>query len=141
MHHRLSLALFVSTLAGFAQVNTASLTGLVKDPSDAVVSGAKVTARNVSTGAERGTESNGDGYYSLPNLPVGAWEISVEKTGFEKAISNVTLDAAEHGRQDFVLPVGAVTAIANVEASAPLLSTEDASVGTVVENKYVTEYP
>lgn len=141
MIHRFSIALIVSSVAAVGQVNTASLTGLVKDPSDAVIGGAKVTARNVSTGAERVTETNGDGYYSLPNLAVGAWEIAVEKTGFQKAVSNLALDATEHGRQDFVLPVGAVTAVANVEASAPLLSTEDASLGTVVDNKYVSEYP
>ena len=56
-------------------------------------------------------------------------------------VSNVTLDAGEKGRQDFTLTVGTVATIANVKAVAPLLSPEDASLGTVVENKYVSEYP
>jgi hypothetical protein len=130
-------------LAGlaFAQVNTASLTGHVQDPQSAIVTGAKVTAHNAATGAEHITETNSDGYYFLPNLAVGAWEISVEKTGFQKAVSQLNLDAAEKARQDFTLAVGTVSTIANVEATAPLLSPDDASIGTVVDNKYVSEYP
>ncbi len=101
-------ALYVSLLiavAAIAQVNTASLTALIKDSSDALVAGARVSAQNVSTGAERATETNGEGYYYLPDLPVGVWEISVEKTGFQKAVSRLTLDATEKGRQDFSLAV------------------------------------
>src|SRR5580698_4995017 len=137
-------ALFVSLLmagAAFAQLNTASLTGLVKDSSDAIVTGAKVSAQSVSTGAERATETNGEGYYFLADLPVGMWDITVEKTGFQKSVSQVTLDATEKGRQDFNLVVGTVATSATVQASAPLLSTEDAYIGSVVDNKYVTEYP
>ncbi len=133
----------VLLLAGiaFAQVNTASLTGLVKDPTGAVVAGAKVAARNTANGFERAAETNSDGYYFLPDLQVGSWEISVEKTGFQKPVLTVSLDATEKGRQDFTLTVGAVSTQTTVEAAAPLLSTEDASIGSVVENKYVTEYP
>jgi len=123
------------------QVNSASLTGLIRDTTDAVVPDAKVTARNTATGIERTSLANSIGYYFLADLPVGSYEISVEKTGFQKAASAVTLDAAEKGRQDFTLTVGTVATIATVEASAPLLSPEDASLGTVVDNKYVTEYP
>src|SRR5580698_10868578 len=111
-------ALFVSLLmagAAFAQLNTASLTGLVKDSSDAIVTGAKVSAQSVSTGAERATETNGEGYYFLADLPVGVWDISVEKTGFQKAVAHITLDATEKGRQDFSLAVGTVASITNVE--------------------------
>jgi hypothetical protein len=136
--------LCVATLIAYmalAQVNTASLTGLVKDSSDAVVTGAKVSAQSISTGAERSTETNSEGYYFLADLPVGWWEVSVDKTGFQKAVSRLTLNATERGRQDFALAVGTVATVATVEASAGLLSTEDASIGTVVDNKYVTEYP
>jgi hypothetical protein len=124
-----------------AQVNTASLTGLIKDASDAVIIDATVTARNPATGIERIVQSNSSGYYILANLAVGSYEISVEKAGFDKALSTVSLDAAEKGRQDFTLAVGAVSTIAKVEAAAPLLSPDDASLSTVVDNKYVSEYP
>jgi len=127
--------------AAFAQVNTASLTGSVRDSSDAAVGEAKVTALNTSNGAERTVDTNGEGYYFLADLPVGVWEVTVEKTGFQKAVSHVTLDATEKGRQDFTLAVGTVATTTTVEANAALLSPEDSSIGSVVENKYVTEYP
>jgi hypothetical protein len=134
-------AVVLSIGSGICQVNTASLTGLVRDSTDAVIPDAKVTARHTATGLERTGLANSIGYYFLADLPIGNYEISVEKTGFQKAVSTVSLDAAEKARQDFRLAVGTVSTIANVEASAPLLSPEDASLGTVVDNKYVTEYP
>ena len=112
INRRVSVVLcaFVLSVGGaICQVSTASLTGLVKDSSDAVISGAKVTARNTATGIERTGETNSTGYYFFANLPVGTCEISVEKTGFQKVISTVGLDAAEKGRQDFTLTVGAVS--------------------------------
>lgn len=136
----LSLLVFSCRYAS-AQVNTASLAGLVKDPTGAIVPDAKVTARNAAMGIQRTSQTNGDGYYFLPNLSVGSYEISIEKQGFQTAASTVTLDAAEKGRQDFTLAVGTVSSIATVEAAAPMLSPDDASLGDVVDNKYVTEYP
>jgi len=63
------------------------------------------------------------------------------KNRVPEAVSRITLDATEKGRQDFALAVGTVATVATVQAAAPLLSTEDSSIGTVVDNKYVTEYP
>jgi hypothetical protein len=130
-----------SGIITYAQVNTASLTGLVKDPSEAVISDAAVKARNTSTGIERSVLTNSSGYFFLANLPVGSYEVSVEKTGFQKAMSTVTLDAAEKGRQDFTLALGSVATVTTVEATPLMLSPQDASLGTTVDNKFVTEYP
>src|SRR5580698_4376389 len=125
---RVLLTMLLLAAAVLAQVNTASLTGLVKDPTGAVVAGAKVAARNTANGFERTAETNADGYYFLPDLQIGSWEVSVEKTGFQKPVLTIALDAAEKARQDFALVVGAVSTTTTVEASAPLLSTEDASL-------------
>ena len=138
---RTTLLLAFLCATASAQVNTASLAGLVKDPSDAVVTEASVKARNSATGVERSALTSSSGYYVFSNLPVGSYEVSVEKPGFEKAVTTVTLDAAEKGRQDFALTVGAVATVTNVEAAAPLLSPDDASLSSTVDNKYVTEYP
>src|ERR1035438_7064401 len=127
-------ALILMAGAALTQVNTASLTGLVKDSSDALVAGAKVSAQSVSTGAERSTETNGAGYYYLAELPVGVWEISIEKAGFQKAVSRITLDATEKDRQDFSLAVGTVATVATVQASAPLLRSEENRAGE--EDRY-----
>jgi len=131
----------VTTGIASCQLNTASLTGLVRDPSAAVIQDAKVTARNTATGIEHSSETNSRGYYFFANLPIGSYELTVEKQGFQRSVSTLSVDAAEKARQDFTLVVGTVSTIANVEASAPLLSPDDASIGTVVDNKYVTEYP
>src|SRR5438477_6791023 len=82
-----------------AQVNTASLTGLVKDSSEAVITDAKVMARNTATGLDRTVQTDATGYYFLANLPVGVYSVSIEKPGFQKAVATVSLDAAEKGRQ------------------------------------------
>src|ERR1700733_7210248 len=144
MRSRITCALSVFLLSlssALCQVNTASLTGLIRDSSDAVVPDAKVTARNNAIGIERVSQTNSSGYYVLANLPIGTYEISVEKMGFQTATTTVSLDATEKGRQDFALTVGTVSSVANVAAAAPLLSPEDASLGSVVDNTYVTEYP
>ena len=137
----LVITLAASGAVALGQVNTASLTGLVKDPSDAVIADAAVMARSTSTGIERAVTTNSSGYFFLANLPVGSYEISVEKQGFQKAVATVALDAAEKGRQDFTLTLGTVTSITTVEATAPMLSPQDASLGATVDNKFVTEYP
>jgi hypothetical protein len=62
-----------------------------------VSSDAAAKVRNTSTGIERSVLTNSSGYFLLANLPVGSYEVSVEKTGFQKAVSTVTLDAAEKG--------------------------------------------
>ena len=59
-----------------AQINTASLTGLIKDPTGAVVSGAKVTATNKNTGVEHDTKTDASGYYFFPSLPVGEYNVA-----------------------------------------------------------------
>src|SRR4030081_3063032 len=115
-------SLAVSGAIALGQVNTASLTGLVKDPSDAVIVDAAVRAKSLATGVERSVVTNSSGYFFLANLPVGAYEVSVEKPGFQKALSTVPLGAAEKGRQDFTWAIGAVSTMTTVEASTPLLS-------------------
>jgi len=95
--HAATIAVCVITFGAslaLAQVNTASLTGLVKDPTDAVLVDAKVTARNMATNIERAVQTNSSGYYFLANLPIGTYDVSVEMPGFQKAVANVTLDAA-----------------------------------------------
>src|ERR1051326_6074069 len=98
------------------QVNKATLTGLGTDPSSAVVEGARVVAANLATGQEFTTTTSG-GYYPLPALPIGEYEVRVEKEGFRKAVSRVTLDVGQKGRQDFTLSVGAANEQVTVEST------------------------
>jgi len=125
-----------------AQVNTASLTGLITDPSGAVVAGAAVTARNRATNVAYSSATDGSGYYVFASLPVGAYDLSVESQGFKRAVrEDVTMQVGQKARIDFSLEVGEVTQSVAVEGTAPLLTTQEASTGTVIENRLVTDLP
>jgi hypothetical protein len=133
------LGLFALTLA--AQVNTASLTGVVKDTSEAAIAKAKVTATSKETGVQRSTETDAVGNYFFPILPVGDYEVSVESQGFKKATVAVTLETGQKGRQDFAMSVGSLETSVTVESTVSQLSPQDASLGSVVDANYVSRFP
>jgi len=136
-----TLLCVLSALRLSAQVSGASLIGLVTDGSGAVIQDAHVSVVNVATGVETSASSQG-GYYTFPALPVGTYEIHVEKSGFRKAVAKVTLETAEKARQDFRLQIGAVTEEVTVVGSGtPLLSKQDASPGTVIERSVISQLP
>jgi hypothetical protein len=118
-----------------------SITGTVTDPSGAAVAGATITATNVATNATRSTISNDAGVYSFPSLPPGLYNLRVEKDGFRTATRPVELQVQQSVRVDFPLSVGQVTETIEVSAQAALLTSENATVGTVIENKRIVELP
>src|SRR6266545_4948150 len=115
-------ALTISCALAIAQVNTASLTGLVQDPTDAVIAGAKVTARSKATNIERVATTDAIGCYFFPSLPVGEYTITVEHTGFQRISRDLILETAQKARQDFTISVGGVETTTSVEAAASQLS-------------------
>ena len=89
-----------------AQFDQGQIAGAVKDASEAVVPGAKVTATSLQTGAARSTETGANGNYILTNLPVGLYEVSVEGTGFKRFVKmNVKVDAASRTTLDATIEV------------------------------------
>jgi hypothetical protein len=127
--------------AGLAQVDSASLAGLVTDASHAAIPGAKVNAANSATGIERSTVSDASGYYTFPSLPIGSYHVTVSQTGFASITQTVTLDPSSKGRQDFELQVGTTATAVEVQSEAPQLSRDDASIGTVIENQVIVSTP
>jgi hypothetical protein len=124
-----------------AQVNNASLGGLVTDASQGVVSGVSVTARSKSTNISRQVLTDESGYYSFATLPIGDYEITAEHAGFEKAVEQVTLQTAQKARLDFTLTIGQVGTTVEVRSTAPQFSPNDATLGTVVDNTFVSKFP
>ncbi|HMF76167.1 MAG TPA: carboxypeptidase regulatory-like domain-containing protein [Bryobacteraceae bacterium] len=125
-----------------AQENGATVTGQVLDSSGAGVVGATVTARNVETGFQRVVVTNESANYTLPILPIGSYEITSEKQGFEKLIkTGVVLQVDQHARVDFTLQVGATTNSVQVTADVPLTQTDSSSTGAVIDNRKVVELP
>lgn len=135
------ILLFLSGLA-FAQVDTATITGTVTDPSGASIIGAEITASNTATGLDYQASSNEAGVYVLTALPIGAYSVEASSPGFQTVRRpNVVLNAGTRARLDIELTVGQVTEVIEVTAEVPLLESETSSLGQVIENKTITQMP
>src|ERR1700704_3877325 len=119
-----------------------SIGGEARDSSGAIVSGAVVTAINTGTNAPRSAVTNEAGAYSFPSLPPGTYTVKVEKVGFKTVIRNqIELQVQLAARIDFELQIGQVSESVEVRADAALLVSDNATVGTVIENKRIVELP
>ncbi len=120
----------------------AQITGRVTDPSGAVVPAAEVTVTNTATGDKRSATSNSQGYYTVQFLNPGDFQIQVQKAGFKSAVrSGIRLQVEQIARLDFTLDLGSVAESIEVTATAPLIESETASVGQVINNKSIVEMP
>ncbi|MFN9460530.1 MAG: carboxypeptidase regulatory-like domain-containing protein, partial [Acidobacteriota bacterium] len=137
---KLLLAFALSGAALLAQV--ATLTGRITDPSGAVVPQARVTVRAAATGLVTATQTTAEGYYTLPSLAPGDYEVNIAKPGFNPVRqSGVTLTVQQIARLDIVMQLGTLTEAIEVKAQITLLDSESATVGQVIGNKQVTELP
>ncbi|MCC6538930.1 MAG: TonB-dependent receptor, partial [Bryobacterales bacterium] len=134
----LSLTVFVSALLA----QNASLSGRITDASGAVVPGADVKARNTASGIVSAAETNAEGFYALPALPPGRYDIEVTKSGFAPVRqTGLELAVQQSARLDIALKIGGVTETVEVSAQALILESESATMGQVISNKQVTELP
>lgn len=134
------LAFMLST--GWAQTYTATVTGNVTDPQGSAIAGAKVVAINQGTKLEYAVQSNEAGVYTIPFLPVGSYVISIEASGFKKLISSeFKLEVNQIARINLALQVGAVTEQVTVTDVAPILQTENVTVGQVITGNTTTNLP
>jgi hypothetical protein len=118
------------------------ITGVVMDSSGSVVVGAKVTVVNPQTNLSRTAASNESGNYNFPNLLPGLYNVRAEHAGFQTEVHNsIELEVQQTARIDFRLTVGAVTQEVTVSGGAPLLNTENATIGTVIENRRIEDLP
>lgn len=133
-----TLALLLAASLGFAQSDNSSISGVVKDPSGAVIANAKVTVKNEGTSFERQSTTNASGFYTVTNIAPGYYTVSVEAPGFKKAsVSRNKLDAGLPIAVNVDLAVGQVTDTVTVEASVAQINTESAAVGKTVERKQI----
>lgn len=138
----MALLLFVAAVPLFAQLSTASLNGVVHDPSGAVLTGASVILRNVETAVERTTVSNNSGNYVFLDVNPGRYTLQVKAGGFsEKRISEFVLGVNQTATIDVALTVGSENQAVTVEASAEQLQVSNADLGTVIATKQVNDLP
>src|SRR5881296_3815276 len=133
--------LLLSVLPAMAQTD-ASISGVIRDASGAVIPGAMVTVTNPATNLVRTAISNEAGVYNFPVLQPGKYNIKVELPGFRTITQNdVELQIQQSARLDFTLQVGEVSQTVEVSGTAALIATENATVGTVIENKRIVDMP
>jgi hypothetical protein len=126
----------------FAQYTTASLGGTVSDASGASVPDARVTVRNLDTGFTQSTESAASGAFLFSRLPLGSYEMRVEKAGFGTyAQAGIKLTVDQMATQNVTLAVGQVTEQVTVQAETELVATRTATGGQLVDQKQIRELP
>jgi hypothetical protein len=144
MRARWTLA-FVILLAGtlMAQTFRGTILGTVTDSTGAAIAGATVKARNSATALERTTQTSGDGSYSLPELPIGSYEVSITQSGFQTFIARgVDVNVAAERRVDGQLTPGQVSEKVEVSGEAlPEVETTSDTLGGVLTAQTVEDLP
>jgi len=130
------LAVLMGMNAAMGQDVTATITGTVMDPSGAAVVGATVTAKSVERGTIFKAQSNEDGIYRITQLPVGNYDLRVEKDGFQTTLYPAfTLVLNQIARIDVQMKVGQVSQTVEVSGAAPIMKTEATQIDTIIDSK------
>src|SRR5579872_3303489 len=139
----LALLFVLAALAPMeAQVGTASLGGLITDPTGASVANATVTLASVSQKYSRSTVTGPSGEYKIPALPPGDYKLTVEDRGFQTATeTNVNLSSGQASTLDVKMTVAGVSQQVTVTTAPPLLQTENATLGTTIPARHITDLP
>ena len=133
--------LFAVGRAGAQSTTTGQITGIVKDPSGAVIADAKITLTS-DAGVEREISSDATGHYTLSLVPPGNYRIATEKPGFGKATTEgVTVRITEITRLDIRLELATQKATVEVTSEAPLVQAENATRGTVIQQDQIRQLP
>src|ERR1700682_6307270 len=130
------------TIQAMAQLSTASLNGVVRDPSGAVVAKAKISLRAVDTGVVRATVSNNSGEYVFTSLTPGKYTVDASASGFgTQKVSEFLLTVGQVGTIDFSLTIGSESTVVSVEAGAQQLEVSSANLGTVLATSKINDLP
>jgi hypothetical protein len=125
-----------------AQVDTGSVLGTVTDASGAPISGANVTLTNEGTSAALSTTTGSDGGYKFTPVKIGSYKVSASYQGFQTTTQrNITVNVGADVVIDFALKPGQVSEIVEVTSTTPVLETQNASVGQVVDSRNVDNLP
>jgi hypothetical protein len=131
-------------IAGSAvgQTYFGSVVGSVTDASNSAIPEANVTLVNIGTTERRTTTTDNSGAYQFLNLPPGQYRVEIEKTGFRRLVREpISVEVQSAVRIDVNMQLGDVNQVVEVVSQTPLLQTEDASLGQVVEARKVLEMP
>jgi hypothetical protein len=126
----------------FGQAGRGSISGLVSDPSGAIVNGAQVTALNSATGVALHTVTSEAGLYSFVSLTPGVYVVTASQKGFESvARNNVTVTVDQVATVNIALQVGSVNETVTVTETAALVDTSNSTVGQLIESANIERFP
>src|SRR5262249_47966869 len=127
----------------FAQATTGTITGTVVDQTGAVIVGASITVRNIDTNITRTAQTGEEGRYSMPALPIGNYEVTIELAGFGKVVRGpVVLTLNQSAVVDAELkPAGVSTEVVTITDDAPILNTANAEVGARFDERRLSDLP
>jgi len=135
------LFLFLASGLVWASID-GSISGVVTDPSGAVIAGAQVVAVNTQTGVRTTQTTDSKGFYNFPALPVGTYNLEISQIGFNSyRKSGVVVDANSVIRADVSLKVGAVNEKVEVTSETVHVETESTQMGEVISGKTITAVP
>jgi len=139
----LALAVLVAGALTGAQTFRGTILGTVTDSSGAAVPGATIAIKNVDTGLSRTVITTDGGDYSAPELPIGNYSVTAEKSGFKQGVvTGVRVEVSSERRVDFTLQPGEVAEKVEVVGEAlPLVESTSNTLGGIVESKVVTSLP
>ena len=139
---RISIPLFCLVAAAHAQNVTGTISGVVRDPTGAVVPNAVLRATNTGTSASFQAVSNSEGQYAIRTIPIGEYELEAEAAGFKKwETAGIRLQVDEIARVDIVLSVGAATESVTVTGDVVNVDTETATLKNVVDQRRIEDLP
>lgn len=134
--------LVITPSLGLAQQASATVTGVVSDPSGAAVPSAQVALTNINTSVVRSTTANNEGAYSLLNVTPGSYTIKATAKGFATMTqTQITLEVNQTATLDFHMKVGEAQTTVTVEATAAAVESSTSELGAVVNHKEVVELP
>jgi Carboxypeptidase regulatory-like domain len=136
----LSAVMVMTSIAQWGLAQSGTITGTVRDPEDAVLTGASISITNVDNDFERTFSTDEHGDYTVPFLPPGTYRIEVTLAGFRTQVAeNIILSVDDRLRIDLVLQIGAVSERVTVTESTPVVQSESSSVGVVIDNQKIVE--
>jgi hypothetical protein len=144
------LVMALATVAGIvilaglsaAQVVGATVSGLISDTSGAAISGATVSSKNLDTGEIREVVTNAEGFYSIPNLLPGSYDVTVTANQFSQAVrKGIGLTVGAQQALNISLKPGRVTEVVEVSSTPPDVQTASSAVSSTVDSRTVRELP
>jgi len=137
------MAIFLlSASVAYTQVVTGTLLGTVKDSSGAVIPSAEVEAKNTATGVEHKTTSDSSGNYRIAELQPGTYAVSARFHGFkETLLTGILLEVDVETRIDIAMTPGEVRQTVTVAGAAPVINTENSTVGQVITDNRILDMP